>query len=39
VREAVARGQITAPRYASFLKLREELEREAEAEPARPGSR
>ena len=37
LREAVARGEISEPRYASFLKLREELEREAAAQA--PGSR
>ncbi|HEY3216427.1 MAG TPA: ribosome small subunit-dependent GTPase A [Candidatus Eisenbacteria bacterium] len=39
VREALARGEIAEPRYASFVKLRQELEREANAELARPGSR
>jgi len=40
VRKAAERGEISQPRYASFLKLRAELGREAEGQPAGPaGSR
>jgi len=37
VREAVARGEIAARRYASFAKLKAELATEASREPTRSG--